>query len=152
MDGKNFKDDNDVWGVLRHAGIDLSTTERENLNTVFVSTELREMPGEPPMRRSVQVPLARLPGLNSVLLKVVHAVLELRDVSRELVPDPRYVQELEEEIHLLNEQIEVYRNRDKAWEEMSVFAKLLASFTRKTTRRRSGLKRLKSPGIRRTHH
>lgn len=136
MEGNNFKDDRDVWHNLRDLGFDLSDSERDDMNAVVINTELREMPGEPPMRRHVQVPISRLPGLNSILLRLVSTLIEFEEVASELVVDPKYVRELEDEIVHLQQQLEIYRGREREWRGMSVLRKLWRVLSTGTTRPR----------------
>lgn len=116
---------------------------------VFVNATLHERPGYPPMRRVVEVPLAQLPGVNKLLLRLASELASLQEAVIE-APDPSYVSnlealylqrglrisELEAELRERGVRLSVAIEElaeERRWREKSVLKRLLGAFSRKTT-------------------
>jgi len=129
------------------------------MGRVVINATLHEKPGHAPMRRMVTVPVAQVPGINAVLLRLGAEFAILQEAILE-APDPKYVRELEgrdveqgmklyqanNRIHELERELRLRGVQlgvaiaelaeERRWREKSVFAKLWSVLTGKTTRTR----------------
>ena len=105
---------------------------------VHVYATLHEKPGHAPVRRMVEVPVAQVPGVNAILLRLGAEVANLRDAVIN-TPDPQYLADLVVDYEAATARItelESELREEREWKTKNVLRRLWVAISKRTTQGR----------------